>query len=178
MVVFTARYLDLFVHNPFKGILRFYNTIMKILFLSTTSYAIYLVRWKYKHTYSSSQDTMRIEFLIVPAGILAVVFHFSLHPLDVMWAFSQFLEAVSLLPQLFMLQKTGEVENITGHYVFTLGLYRVLYVINWLWRYISEKHFWAPLMWVAGSVQTILFADFAYHYIKATRKGKKLKLPP
>lgn len=177
MIVFVARYLDLFVHNPFRSVLRFYNTIMKILFLLSTAYSIYLVRVRYKHTYSSSQDTVRLEFFVLPAVVLAIVFHHKLQPLEIFWVFSILLEAVSLVPQLFMLQKTGEVENITSHYVFALGSYRALYVLNWVWRYFNEKHFWAPLLWCAGTIQTALFADFAYHYIKCARKGQKLKLP-
>ena len=31
------------------------------------------------------------------------------------WAFSIYLEAVAILPQLFLLQKQGEVENLTSH---------------------------------------------------------------
>ena len=30
-----------------------------------------------------------------------------------MWAFSIYLEAVAILPQLFILQRTGEAETIT-----------------------------------------------------------------
>jgi len=178
MVVFVTRYLDLFVLNPFKNFLRIYNTIMKLIYLSTTGYLIFQMRTKYKHTYSSAQDTFRVQFLLGPAALLALIFHYKLSFLDILWAFSIFLESVALLPQLFLLQKSGEVENITGHYVFALGAYRALYLLNWIYRFATEQHYWQPLAWVAGVVQTGLFADFAYYYIQNTRKGKKLKLPP
>ena len=48
-----------------------------------------------------------------------------------LWAYSIWLEAGSILPQLMMISKVGEVENITAHYVFFLGLYRMFYVIHW-----------------------------------------------
>ena len=38
-----------------------------------------------------------------------------------------YLEAVAILPQLFMISKTGEAESITSHYLFALGMYRGLY---------------------------------------------------
>ena len=38
------------------------------------------------------------------------------------WAFSLYLEAVAVLPQLFMLQKQGGSENLTSHYIFLLGM--------------------------------------------------------
>jgi len=54
--------------------------------------------------------------------------------MEILWAFSIYLEAVGILPQLFMLSRTGEAENITTHYLFALGAYRALYVPNWVYR--------------------------------------------
>ena len=57
---------------------------------------------------------------------------------EVLWAFSIYLESVAILPQLFMLQRTGEAETITTHYLFALGAYRALYIPNWIYRYFTE----------------------------------------
>lgn len=57
--------------------------------------------------------------------------------LEVLWAFSIYLEAVAILPQLFMLQRTGEAETITAHYLFALGAYRALYIPNWVYRCVA-----------------------------------------
>ena len=54
--------------------------------------------------------------------------------MEILWAFSIYLEAIGILPQLFMLQRTGEAETITTHYLFALGAYRALYVPNWVYR--------------------------------------------
>lgn len=40
---------------------------------------------------------------------------------QVMWTFSIYLEAVAILPQLVLLQRTRNVDNLTGQYVFLLG---------------------------------------------------------
>lgn len=40
---------------------------------------------------------------------------------QVLWTFSIYLEAVAILPQLVMLQNSGNVDILTGHYVFFLG---------------------------------------------------------
>lgn len=69
-----------------------------------------------------------------------------------------------------MISKTGEAETITTHYLFFLGLYRALYLINWVWRYYSEG-FFDMIAIVAGVVQTILYCDFFYLYVT---KGKRL----
>lgn len=63
-----------------------------------------------------------------------------------------------------MISKTGEAESITSHYLFALGSYRGLYIVNWIYRYYMEGH----LDWVAiisGIVQTGLYIDFFYLYI-------------
>ena len=41
------------------------------------------------------------------------------------------MEAFAILPQLYMIAKFNDVENITAHIVFFLGLYRLFYVIHW-----------------------------------------------
>lgn len=81
-----------------------------------------------------------------------------------LWTFSIYLEAVAILPQLFMVSKTGEAETITSHYLFALGSYRGFYILNWMYRYFQEN-FFDSIAVVAGVVQTILYADFFYLYI-------------
>lgn len=78
------------------------------------------------------------------------------------------MEAVAILPQLFMISKTGEAESITTHYLFCLACYRALYILNWIYRFYTE-HYFDLIAVVAGAVQTILYADFVYLYIT---KGK------
>ena len=38
-----------------------------------------------------------------------------------LWTFSIYLEAVAILPQLVLLQRTNNIDNLTGNYVFLLG---------------------------------------------------------
>ena len=62
-----------------------------------------------------------------------------------------------------MLQRTGEAETITTHYLFALGAYRALYIPNWLYRYFADG--WSdPIAVVAGIVQTVLYSDFFWIY--------------
>lgn len=67
-----------------------------------------------------------------------------------------------------MVTKTGEAETITSHYLFCLGLYRCLYIFNWVWRYYTES-FYDLIAIIAGCIQTVLYCDFFYLYIT---KGK------
>lgn len=85
-------------------------------------------------------------------------------------AFSIYLEAVAILPQLFMLQKQGGAESLTSHYVMLLGLYRLFYLFNWIYRYATEDNYMQTIVWVSGIVQTALYLDFFYNYINAKRE--------
>ena len=84
------------------------------------------------------------------------------------------MEAVAILPQLFMVSKTGEAESITSHYLFALGVYRALYILNWIYRYYGEG-FYDLIAIIAGIVQTILYCDFFYLYITRGLLNKEKK---
>ncbi|KAF2305338.1 hypothetical protein GH714_004065 [Hevea brasiliensis] len=84
--------------------------------------------------------------------------------MKIFWAFSIYLEAVAILPQLVLLQRSGNVDNLTGQYVFFLGAYRAFYILNWIYRYFTETHFSRWISCVSGLVQTALYADFFYYY--------------
>ncbi|XP_033630168.1 ER lumen protein-retaining receptor 2 [Asterias rubens] len=170
-LVFTSRYLDLFTNfiSP-------YNTFMKVIYILCAYATVYLIYIKFKATYDSNHDTFRMEFLVVPVGGLAFLVNHDFTPLEILWTFSIYLESVAILPQLFMISKTGEAESITSHYLFALGAYRALYIVNWVYRFYFEG-FFDLIAIVAGCVQTILYCDFFYLYITKVMQGKKLSLP-
>jgi len=170
-LVFITRYLDLFT-----SFISVYNTVMKVFFLTSSLGTVYLMYVKFKATYDHNHDTFRIEFLLGPAVLLALLLNHEFSVMEVLWTFSIYLESVAILPQLFMVSKTGEAESITSHYLFALGSYRALYIVNWVYRYYAEN-FYDIIAIVAGCVQTILYCDFFYLYITKVLKGKKLQLP-
>ena len=42
-------------------------------------------------------------------------------PLQLIWTFSILLEAVAILPQLVLMQRTQNIDNLTANYVALLG---------------------------------------------------------
>lgn len=170
-ICFITRYLDLFIH-----FVSLYNTVMKVIYISCALATCYLMFVKFKATYDGNHDSMRAEFLIVPAAGLACLINHDFQPLEILWTFSIYLEAVAILPQLFMISKTGEAESITSHYLFAQGSYRALYIANWIYRYHYENHV-DSIAIVAGVVQTVLYCDFFYLYITKVVKGQKIVLP-
>lgn len=84
-----------------------------------SAWLVYLLRYKapFKDTYEEQkkEDSFQhVKFAIIPCAVLAVlvnegntghwhgVFH---HAFEVMWAFSIYLEAVAIVPQLILLQR-------------------------------------------------------------------------
>ncbi|TQN72862.1 ER lumen protein-retaining receptor [Colletotrichum shisoi] len=171
-LVYITRYLDLFSTSSL------WNLFFKILFITSQGYIVYLMTTAYKPTNDPNQDTFRVQYLLGGAAVLAILFPYYYTFWEILWAFSIWLEAVAILPQLFMLQRTGEAETITTHYLFALGIYRALYIPNWIYRYFTEvnhKVDWIAI--TAGIVQTILYSDFFWIYYTKVMKGKKFKLP-
>lgn len=173
-LVFLTRYLDLFFN-----FISLYNTVMKLIFISTSFCIIWYMR-KHKvvsQTYDKEQDTFRCLFLIAPCLLLAVLINHEFTITEVLWTFSIYLEAVAILPQLVLLQRTKNVDTLTGNYVFLLGGYRALYLLNWIYRYLTEPRYRQWIVWVSGTVQTAIYCDFFYYYIKSWKNNERLSLP-
>lgn len=141
---------------------------MKIFYLISSFGTCYLIFLKFKATYNRNNDTFRIEFILLPVVLLSLLINHEYSIVEILWTFSIYLEAVAILPQLFMISKTGEAESITSHYLFALGAYRGLYILNWIYRsYYEDYRDWIAIL--AGCIQTVLYCDFFYLYIT---KGK------
>jgi ER lumen protein retaining receptor len=172
LIVFVARYLDLFTN-----FISLYNSVMKLFFLGSSIATVYLMFVKFKATYDRNHDTFRIEFLIVPSLLLALLINHDFSFMEILWTFSIYLESVAIMPQLFMLSRTGSAETITAHYLFALGSYRGLYILNWFYRFHTEN-FLDPIAVVAGIVQTVLYADFFYLYVtRVLQQNRGIQLP-
>ena len=178
-IVFTCRYVDIF-----WNFWSLYNWIMKVIFIITAYTIVYCMRYKIPicNTYDKINDTFNILFCIIPCFILSLFINVSFTPFEISWAFSIYLESIAILPQLIMMQKyaknsDGTVENITSHYLFCLGAYRALYLINWIYRFFTETKYYDPIAWSAGLVQTLLYCDFIYYYVKAAYNQTYVRLP-
>lgn len=121
---------------------------------------------KHPNTWDPKLDILSVWYLIVPSAILSCIFRYNGNVIvESLWAFSIYLEAVAILPQLAQMTKTGQAETITTHYLVALGGYRALYLMHWIYRYMSEYNFHDWISVIAGTVQTLLYADFFYIYV-------------
>lgn len=170
VIVFVTRYLDLF--TTFVSV---YNTLMKIFFIASSIYAVFLLK-KYSSEIKENSDIFPVQYLLIGATVCALLFHYSFAPTELLWSFSLWLESVAILPQLFLLEAKGEAELLTIHYIFALGIYRVLYIPNWFYRYFTEGRL-DKLSIVTGVIQTLVYSDFFYVYYKKVIKNGIFSLP-
>lgn len=68
-IVFLTRYID--VVYKYHSL---YNTCMKIFFLGSSFYTVYLMTFKFKATYDKSLDTFKVEYLLLFAAVFSLVF--------------------------------------------------------------------------------------------------------
>jgi len=174
LLVFCLRYLDLLYE-----FISLYNSCMKIFFIISTGYLIYLMRYKppVNQTYDRTVDSFKYELYFVgPALLLGVLTCEEYSITEILWSSSIFLEAVSITPQLVLLAKMREVENLTSHFVAAMGLYRAFYILNWIYKYLVDQTF-DPVAILGGVVQTVLYCDFFYYYAMSKWYGNRLVLP-
>lgn len=169
LLVCLTRYTDLF--TTFYSI---YNSVLKVVFIAIEICLI--IKIKRSDRDPELDNFPAIKCLVLPCLLLTLVHSWILQltprwfPLlylqEFLWRFSISLEAVAILPQLSLLKKYRIVENLTGNYVFLLGIYRFLYIINWIYRAHNEpgyQHFYA--VYASGVVQVLLYIEFFYYWV-------------
>jgi ER lumen protein retaining receptor len=162
LVVFCSRYLDLFFYY-----ISFYNTFMKISFITCTVIIIYLIRLRpgISETYSKDDDDLPHHYLFLFAFIAALIVHTQFSWWEMTWSFSLWLEAVAIFPQINVLTKLGGAEAFILHYIAALGSYRFFYILFWAYRYSTDGYIcWTSVL--SGILQVALYVDFFVLYIK------------
>ncbi|KAF5726573.1 putative ER lumen protein-retaining receptor C28H8.4 [Tripterygium wilfordii] len=167
------------------------HTALDIASLLSTAWIIYMMRFRLKATYMKKQDTVALYYTVAPSIILAILIHphaFHYSFFSMLWAFCVYMETVSVLPQLRMIQNAKMIEPFTAHYVFALGVARFLSFANWIYRIymtrgayfflIGYGYLWLPTAILAEFVQTFILADFCYYYIKSYMEGQIVMMMP
>lgn len=137
------------------------------------------VKAKHKHTYQADEDCGNVLAIATVCLMLAALLHTNLADspvFDTMWMTGLFVGTIAVVPQLVLICRTGgRVQALTSHYIVALALSRVLTgVVMWFaadelfsdpWIYDFNHGKWA--IFVAVVLQTLLVADFIYHYVRS-----------
>ena len=129
-------------------------------------------------------------YLMAPALVLALFFHPNLNKeffSDTCWTFSMYLEAVAMLPQIYMFHKqaseeSGPVDAIIGHTTFALGFSRIFELIFWVGSFkelADHSGGKAPgyIVLLSQLGHMVIMADFFYYYFVSVSKGEPMELP-
>lgn len=153
---------------------------MKIIFITTQLYIIFLIN-KYAYTYDKRLDNFEISRVVAIFMVISVILKDSTKGVEryvreYLWTFSVLLECVAIVPQLLLLQETGEAEILTSKYIVTLGMYRMFYVFSWVMK--ARKGEYDLFLMATGMVQTLVYFNFFVAYYKhCFSKGGSKKIP-
>jgi ER lumen protein retaining receptor len=131
----------------------------------------------------TEHDNMPIVPMILCCLTLAGLLHADMNdrPLfDTTWMSSLFISAIAVMPQLWLISKTGgKVEPLTAHYIAAMAVSRALSgTFMWHARHDITCNEWvtgynhAP--WVilgAHALHLLLLCDFGYYYVKSVMKS-------
>lgn len=155
-VMFITRYLDLF--TTFYS---YYNSLLKISFISTSIYIMYLMRCpcdQLRHRIDfRHKDTFPAFRVVLPILVLSIISHHRL--IENLWTFSIMLEAVAMMPQIFIVFNSHlDVQNPVKIYILLIWLYRgVFYPLNWVYRSYHELYYQHHfLVYICAFIEFIL----------------------
>lgn len=132
-----------------------------------------------KHSYEAEKDSLQTQPMVVGSFILAALLHGNMNSrpiFDTLWMASLFISTVSVLPQLWLVTRSGgKVEALTSHFIAATAASRALSgVFMWHARSDITCHPWVDgfnhAIWAilgAHVLHMILLSDFAYMYVKA-----------
>jgi len=156
---------------------------IEICSLALVAYLMRCTFVTHRNAHQEQHDSfpLNIQNLVMGCFILAVVIHPNLDRwtfFDIMWTTGCYLETISMLPQLWMLSKIGEVDALASHFVVLSVLARVCSLIFW-YRGFAELRpahggFNFPGWGVMGAhvAQLLLSCDFVFLYLKNFGKSK------
>ncbi|CAH2079212.1 unnamed protein product, partial [Thlaspi arvense] len=114
-------------------------------------------------TYMEDEDNFAIYYVVIPCAVVSILIHPSTrhHIINrLIWALCVYLEAVSVLPQLSVMQNT-KVLDLRGRLLTALGY-----------------GLWPLMALLCEIIQTFVLADFCYYYVQSLMGGQLvLSLP-
>ncbi|XVE94561.1 hypothetical protein REPUB_Repub02eG0019600 [Reevesia pubescens] len=160
------------------------HTLLDTATLGSTLWVIYMIRFKLRSSYMKDKDNFGIHYVVIPCAVLSLFIHPSTSHRSlnrICWAFCVYLEAISVLPQLRIMQNIEIVEPFTAHYVFALGVARFLSCAHWVIQVFDTRGrllmalgngLWPCMVLFSEIVQTFILADFCYYYVKSVVGGQ------
>jgi ER lumen protein retaining receptor len=166
------------------------HTLLDALALAFSISTVFLLRFQKRTPGLKDEahfDRMNQALIIGPCAFVAGL----VHPpapysrlIRILWAFSLNLEALSILPQLYMLRTRGDkpVEPFLASYLMLLGISRFFTLFHWIFQFIDNSLAFTQLVhgnsWIYSVltteiVSTLMLSDFTYLYFRKLYFGQQ-----
>lgn len=109
--------------------------------------------------------------------------------IDVMWSYSHYVESIAIIPQLILFGRSrvdlmegadvqkGEIEAFTSHFVFAMGVSRLLALLFWCscWRELNVNTnavgsvLSGRSILLSQFIQIVSMGRYVYYYVEAQR---------
>jgi len=146
------------------------------LFLSLgTAVVLTFLVIKYRHTTTKKPAKC---LRVIPLSVVSLLLAFWFHPghnwwtVQILVAFTMYIEAAALLPQLYLMRRMIEIEPLTSHYVALLTVSRFVRMLFWLQLYNQGEHFVG--LFLSDLLHTLFSMDYLYMWVKKLRNGGTL----
>lgn len=148
---------------------------IELVFSTIIAGALVYMCWKYRFTTTKhAAAPLRIWSLAPAALVLAFFFNPGTEwwTVQVLVAFTMYIEALGLLPQLWLMRNMHEIEPLTSHYVALLVIARAVRMLFWGCLFWVGEHF--IQLFVADVLHTLLSADYMGLWFRKLKTGGRL----
>jgi ER lumen protein retaining receptor len=175
LVVFCTRYVNMNILDP-----PLWNIFFKFFYIGSQILIIVLMLTKLKGTYDWRHDTFRIVAILLvclPAAWFSRPRAGSLFWF--LYAYSLWVEVLAILPQMMLLgsMQSKRLDVLNREYIFFLSIYRLFYLLNWAHKWVTKAGYTPRVLWITGILQTVIYADFIWVYVKMKITGVEFHLP-
>ncbi|CAD7973788.1 unnamed protein product [Amoebophrya sp. A120] len=161
--IFCTRYLDLLERAQTMYLVVFKLTFLATSFIILLAFLLF-IKMDPLRAYESEKDTASMTAILVPCFIGACVLTKYKSFLEIAWTFSEYLEGFAMVPQyIFCYRESAATiarEQLVLYYIICLGLYRVFYAFNWMYKLAVDPDYRDPQSWLGGLIEIVFFADF------------------
>lgn len=160
LAIFTFRYaLSLF--RPFE----YYLIFFKFFFISSHVYLIHRFLYDQRSTHEQCKDSANLIILLIPCLVITPFLTSDIHSVsETLWTLSEIMEGIAMIPQYVFFYRSGTFGSVpTGvlGFVIFVGLYRILYTFNWVYKRASLGNGYNDwTSWIGGGIEIIFFLDF------------------
>lgn len=137
--------------------------------------------FRYQYTNVVGKNARKMEpkvvsMMLIGSALLAILIHpgSKFWSVQILVAFSIYLEAVALLPQLAFMRRMVEIEPLTSLSVSLLVISRITRLGFWISLFYQGENFFG--LFLADVIHCIFTADYLINWIKKFRPSQALLL--